>query len=82
MYRELIDHLAFVYGFICKGRGMMKQGDMEKISGGAHAMVENAPGVMATRENTRQDDRDLCECCKMLEHIDEMIVYLNFTEIA
>jgi len=81
MYRELIDHLAFVYGFICKGRGMMKSGDMEKISGGAHAMVENAPEVLATREASGQDNRDLGECDKILEHIDEMIVYLNTTEI-
>lgn len=82
MYRELIDHLAFVYGFICKGRGMMKTEDMEKISGGAHAMVDNAPDVMGGREHSLQDARDLGECDKILEHIDEMIVYLNYTEIV
>lgn len=82
MYRELIDHLAFVYGFICKGRGMMKQDDMEKISGGAHAMVDNAPDVLGVREVSQQDARDLGECGKMLEHIDEMIVFLSVTEIV
>ena len=82
MYRELIDHLAFVYGFICKGRGMIKTEDMEKISDGAHAMGENAPDVLGVRENTLQDAKDLGECDKMLEHIDEMIVYLGVTEIV
>lgn len=81
MYREMIDYLAFVYGFVCKGRGMMKQGDMERISSGARAMVENAPTVLATREATAQDNRDLGECEKILDHIDEMIVYLNVTEV-
>ena len=81
MYREMIDYLAFVYGFICKGRGMMEKGDMERISGGAHAMVENAPAVLGTRDATAQDDRDLMECDKILEHVDEMIVFLNVTEV-
>ena len=82
MYKELISHLAFVYGFVCKGRGMMDKGDMEKISDGAHVMVKNAPAVMASGETSKQDARDLGECDKILEHIDEMIVYLNFTEIV
>ena len=82
MYRELIDHLAFVYGFICKGRGMMKTDDMERISGGAHAMVDNAPDVLGNREATMQDARDLGECDKILDHIDEMILYFNTTEIV
>lgn len=81
MYLEMIDYLAFVYGFVCKGRGMMEKGNMERISSGAHAMVENAPTVLATRETTAQDNRDLGECRKILDHIDEMIVYLNVTEV-
>lgn len=81
MYRELVDHLAFVYGFICKGRGMMKTGDMEQISSGAHVMVRNAPTVLSSGEESTQDSQDLGECELMLGHIDEMIVYLNGTEI-
>lgn len=81
MYKELIGHLAFVYGFIAKGRGMIDQGDMQRISGGAKAMVGNAPAVLGTGEHTAQDDRDLGECNLMLDHIDEMIVYFDKTEI-
>ena len=25
MMRELLDHMTFVYGFICKGRGRIKE---------------------------------------------------------
>ena len=81
MYRELIGHLAFVYGFIAKGRGMMEQSAMKKIGDGAHAMVESAPAVLGTGEMTNQDYQDLGECDLMLNHIDEMIVYFDKTEI-
>lgn len=81
MYRELIDHLTFVYSFICKGRGQIKEDSMWQISSGARAMADNAPAVMAKGDVTRQDERDLKECEKILEHIDEMIVFFNITEI-
>lgn len=81
MYRELIGHLAFVYGFIAKGRGMMEKSAMQRISGGAHAMVETAPAVLGTGDCTAQDERDLGECSLILDHIDEMIVYFDRTEI-
>ena len=82
MYRELIDHLAFVYGFIAKGRGLIEGKDMRRIRGGAHAMVENAPAVLASGDVTAQDERELGECGLMLEHIDEMVVYFEKTEIV
>ena len=81
MYRELIDHLTFVYSFICKGRGQIKEDSMWQISQGARAMTENAPAVLAKENATRQDEQDLMECGKIMEHIDEMIVFFNTTEI-
>ena len=30
MYRGLIDNLAFVYGFICKGRGKLGEDEQEE----------------------------------------------------
>ena len=48
MYRGLIDNLAFVYGFICKGRGKIAQEDMRSLTNGAHTLVRNAPAVLAT----------------------------------
>ena len=46
MYRELIDHLAFVYGFVCKGRGKVAQEELRAIEDGSHAVVRNAPAVL------------------------------------
>ena len=46
MYRELIDHLAFVYGFVCKGRGKVPQADLRTIR----------------RQQTGNNERDLCLC--------------------
>ena len=81
MYRDLIDHLAFIYGFICKSRGTVKEDSLWQMSSGARAMTEAAPAVLGNGKEDRQDQRDLKECDIILEHIDEMIVYFNTTEI-
>ena len=56
MYKQLIDHLAFTYSFICKGRGKVKEEDLVGIADGAHAIVKNAPAVLGS-EDERPDDR-------------------------
>ena len=81
MYRGLIDHLTFVYSFICKGRGKISQGDLLKIEIGARTLADNTPLVMGETENTRQDELDRMECDYILKHIDEMINFFNTTEI-
>lgn len=84
MYRGLIDHLVFAYGYICKGRGRLKAEDMKAIAQGAHVVAVNAPDVLA-RSDIREsaDDRaDLAEARKIDEQIEEMFVFLTSLEIV
>ena len=82
MYKGLVDNLAFMYGFITRGRGKIAEDDMRKMATGAHVMVKNAPAVLGS-EDERPDDRaDLAEAMKMDEHIEEMVVFLQHLEIV
>lgn len=82
MYRQLIDHLAFTYSFICKGRGKVKEEDLVGIADGAHAIVKNAPAVLGGEDERAEDRADLAEAMKMDEHIEDMIVFLQHLEIV
>lgn len=84
MYRGLIDHLAFVYGYICKGRGKLSPEAMTAISQGAHTLTANAPAVLGdgAQPETDEDRKDLAEAQKMDVHIDEMVVFLSSMEIC
>ena len=81
MMRELLDHMTFVYGFICKGRGRIEEDAMLQISDGTKAMVENAPVVIGKESPTVEETRDYDTCKKIMENIDEIIVYFHNTEI-
>ena len=84
MYRGLIDHLAFVYGYVCKGRGKLTAEDMTAISKGAHTLTANAREVLGdgAAVETDEDRKDLAEAQKMDVHIDEMVVFLSSMEIC
>lgn len=82
MYKGLIDNLAFVYGFICKGRGKVPQQDMQALATGAHTLVKHAPAVLGGEDERADDIADLKEAMKMDEHIDEMVVFLQHLEIC
>lgn len=82
MYKGLIDNLAFVYGFICKGRGKMDQEDMGALAAGAHTLVKNAPAVLGSEDATADDRADLAEARKMDEHIQDMNTFLMSLEIV
>ena len=82
MYRELIDHLAFVYGFICKGRGKMGEADLRAVADGAHTVVKYAPAVLGGEEEKEDDRKDLALAGKMDEQIEEATVFLMNLEIA
>ena len=82
MYRGLIDHLAFVYGFICKGRGRVAEEDLQGLADGTHLVVKNAPAVLGGENTETPDDRaDLAEARKMDQHIAEMVSFLTTMEI-
>lgn len=81
MYRGLVDNLAFVYGFICKGRGKLNESDMRAVVNGAHTIVANAPAVLGTEEATKEDGKDLQLALKMDQQIEEAAVFLTSLEI-
>ena len=82
MYRGLIDHLAFVYGFICKGRGKISGDDTRAIAEGTHTLVRNATAVLGGEDETGEDRKDLALAGKMDEQIEEATVFLASLEIV
>lgn len=84
MYRGLIDHLTFVYSYVCKGRGKLTEDDMDALSRGAHTLTANAREVLGdgTAVETEEDKKDLAEAGKIDTHIEEMCVFLNSLEIV
>ena len=83
MYKGLIDNLAFVYSFICKGRGKLSQEDNSALANGAHTLVRNAPAVLGDEgSETGEDRKDLALAGKMNEQIEEAVVFLGSLEIV
>lgn len=80
MYKELISHLAFVYGFVCKGRGKVATGDLRAIADGTHAVVRNAPAVLGGEDEQEEDRKDLALAGKMDEQVEEAMVFLMSLE--
>ena len=83
MYRGLIDNLAFVYGFLYKGRGRLREEDMRAIADGAHVITRNAPAVLGGRGEESVDDKaDLAAARKMDLQIEEATIFLTHMEIV
>lgn len=80
MYKGLINHLAFVYVFICKSRGKLSAKDTRAIVDETHTIVANAPGVLGTEEATKEDGKDLQLALKMDRQIEEVTVFLMSLE--
>jgi hypothetical protein len=76
MYKGLIDHLAFIYGFICKGRGKLEEKDLRKVTEGTHTVVRTAPAVLGMEDITKEDGKDLQLALKMDRQIEEAMVFL------
>jgi hypothetical protein len=76
MYKDLISYLAFTYGFICKGRGKIKSGVLQRITDGAHAVVSAAAPVLGNEQEQEEDRKDLQLACKMDQQIEEATVFL------
>ena len=82
MYRGLIDHLAFVYGFVCKGRGKVPEDQLRAIADGTHAVVRNAPAVLGGEDEKEEDRKDLALAGKMDYHIEDAVLFLKSLEIV
>lgn len=81
MYKGLIDNLAFVYGFICKGRGKVPQEDLQAVANGAHTIVQHAPAVLGGEDEKEEDRKDLALAGKMDHHIEDAVLFLQSLEI-
>lgn len=81
MYKGLIDHLAFVYGFICRGRGKVPQEELRTIAAGTHTIVKNAPAVLGGEDCQEEDRKDLALAGKMDQQIEEATVFMLSLEI-
>lgn len=82
MYKGLIDTLANMYGFICRGRGKVPQADLQQIASGAHTMVQYAPAVLGGDKESEEDRKDLALAGKMDGHIEEAVAFLQSLEIV
>ncbi len=82
MYKGLVDNLAFIYGFITRGRGKIAEDDMRKMVTGAHAMVKNAPAVLGGEDEKDEDRKDLALAKKMDYHIEDAVLFLQSLEIV
>lgn len=83
MYKGLIDHLVWVYGYVCKGRGKLSGDDMTAIAKSSRILTENAPEVIGNHEVEGAEDRaDLAEARKINTDIEEMSVFLMSLEIV
>ena len=83
MYKGLIDHLVWVYEYMCKGRGKLSGSEMEVIASSARIVTDNAPNVLGKQETETPDDRaDLAEARKIDTHIEEMSAFLMSLEIV
>lgn len=82
MYKGLIDNLAFVYGFVCKGRGKVPEADLRSVAEGAHTLVRHAPAVLGGEDEQADDRKDLALAGEMDRHIEEAVVFLTHMEIV
>ena len=82
MYKELIDTLANMYGFVCRGRGKVPQAGLQQIASGAHTMVQYAPAVLGGENEEDEDRNDLALAEKMDDHISDAVAFLNSLEIV
>ena len=82
MYKGLIDNLAFVYSFVCKGRGKIPQEDLKAVATGAHTIVKNAPVVLGSEDEKDEDRKDLALAEKMDYHIEDAVLFLQSLEIV
>lgn len=82
MYKGLIEHLTFVYGFIARGREKMTDQQRRAVANGTHTLVQCAPDVLGGEEESAQDRADLKLARKIDDHIEDSVVFLQHLEIV
>ena len=83
MYKGLLRTLAYMYQFICLGRGKLTARELQDGTGWAATLIRTVPTVI---EPERGDDPaeakiDLAEAKIIEQHIEEIVAFLNAQEI-
>ena len=82
MYKGMIDALAFMYGYIARGREKMTDEERRAVANGAHTLVFKAQLVLGRDDDTAQDRADLELARRMDDHIEDSVVFLEHLEIV
>lgn len=83
MYRELINSLTFMYSTICRGKGIVKDHQLQNIAIGAHSLTATTKSFSEQQpESLSANEQALIkEAEKIDEQIEEIYVFLNSLEI-
>lgn len=84
MYRNLIHSLSYMHSLICRGKGVVTDGELRAIANGAHVMTRTAPIIEQSNgaQETANDRAYLKEAQKIDDQIEEMYVFLMNLEIV
>ena len=84
MYRNLIHSLSYMHSLICRGKGVVTDGELQAIAQGAHVMTQTAPIIEQSNgaQETANDKAYLQEARKIDEQIEDMTIFLMSLEIV
>ncbi|MBR2601854.1 MAG: hypothetical protein IKE08_04070 [Clostridia bacterium] len=82
MMRELISSLTFMYGQICRGKGIVSETTLRNITVGAHSLTDATEQIAAREDMTKNDRAYMQEARKIDDQIEEMYAFLNTLEIV
>lgn len=84
MYKNLIHSLSYMHSLICRGKGVVTDGELQTIAQGAHVMTHTAPIIEQSNgaQETANDRAYLQEAQKIDDQIEEMYVFLMNLEIV
>lgn len=84
MYRELINSLAYTYSLITRGKGVIKDEEIQTMVSGAAVMTMVAPAVeqASGKKETENDKQYYREAEKMRDQLQEMETFLMSMEIC
>lgn len=84
MYKNLIHSLSYMHSLICRGKGVVTDGELQAIAQGAHVMTQTAPIIEQSNgaQETANDRAYMQEAQKIDDQIEEMFVFLTSLEIV
>lgn len=79
MFKRLIASLTLDYEFVARGRGILNREEMDLIVRGDRMKVEKAEHVlMPVGAKPTPDDRiDLKECSLIVDHVEQMVEWID-----